>query len=307
MLLAAMLHLRYCFTDISGNDCTRDAECGTEAEMRDTEAWGRVEEVVAEAGAHGTVGVSLIGPDGATWQHHGDRLFHPASTLKIPVMVEIYRKIDAGELSLDEPWTLTDEVRVMGSGVLNHMRAGATVALEDLIYLMISISDNLATDVLITMAGLDAIARAMSDLGMKRSKIGATISAMFAGSDAPMVATPNDYASAVRAILDGKAASAASCAAMAAMLEKQQNSRRIARYLPQPSPNTVNPIRWGSKTGTMRGVCNEAGFIEGPNGRLIIAVYTENYADMHTAEQVIGEIARAALMDTGVVAPVWTS
>lgn len=275
--------------------------------MRDTQAWGRVEETVAAVGAYGTVGVSLIGPDGATWQHRGDRLFHPASTLKIPVMVAIYRKMDAGELSLDAPWILADEMRVMGSGVLNHMRAGATITVEDLVYLMISISDNLATDALIAMAGLDGIARAMADLGMKRSKIGATISAMFAGSDAPMVATPNDYAGAVRAILDGKAASAAACAAMTVMLEKQQNGRRIARYLPQPSPHTVNPIRWGSKTGTMRGVCNEAGFTEGPNGRLIIAVYTEHYADTHIAERVIGEIARAALMDTGVVAPVWTS
>ncbi len=89
---------------------------------------------------------------------------------------------------------------------------------------------------------------------------------------------------------------------MTAMLEKQQNRRRIARHLPMS-----DTIRWGSKTGTTRGVCNEAGFIMGPNGRLIIAVYTENYADTHIAEEVIGDIARAAMADSGVVGPTYTS
>lgn len=274
--------------------------------MPNAHPWNRVEEVVAEVSLSGTVGVSLVGPDGATWQQQGDRRFHPASTLKIPVMVEIYRKIDAGTLHLDDPWTLTDEVRVRGSGVLNQMRTGATITLHDLIYLMISISDNLATDVLINMAGLEAINRTMADLGMKNSALGGTIRDLFADPGRPdIVATPNDYAGAIAAILDGKAASAASCEAMTAMLETQQNSRRIARYIPKFPPAPA--IRWGSKTGTFIGVCNEAGFIIGPNGRLIIAVYTENYADTHTAEAVIGEIARAAMADTGIVGPLYTS
>lgn len=274
--------------------------------MRGAGVWERVEEVVAVVSRTGTVGVSLIGPDGATWQRLGDRIFNPASTLKIPVMVEIYRLIDAGRLHLDDPWTLTDDVRVPGSGVLNQMRSGATITLYDLLYLMISISDNLATDALIIMAGVEAINRTTADLGMKNSRLGGTLSEAFAGAPELGRATPNDYAGAIAAILDGKAASAESCAAMTALLETQQNRRRIARYLPQPMPLSET-IRWGSKTGTTRGVCNEAGFIIGPNGRLVIAVYTEGYADTHIAEQVIGEIARAAMADTGVAGPLYTS
>jgi beta-lactamase class A len=285
---------------------------GTEAAMRGAQPWSRVEEVVAAVSGYGLVGVSLIGPDGSTWQQFGDRQFNPASTLKIPVMIEIYRKIDAGELSLDDPWTLSDDDRVMGSGVLTHMRPGATITLYDLIYLMISISDNLATDVLINKAGVEAIRRTMGDLGMKNSYFSGTIKRAFEQLRDPTVipeglgaATPNDYAGAIAAILDGKAASAASCAAMTEMLEKQQNHRRIARFL--PPMYTSAGIRFGSKTGTTRGVCNEAGFVMGRNGRLILAIYTENYNDTHTAEEVIGEIARAAMADTGVVGPVYTS
>jgi beta-lactamase class A len=284
--------------------CRREGE--GETAMRSANAWSRVEEVVAEVNRSGTAGVSLIGPDGATWQHLGDRIFNPASTLKIPVMVEIYRKIDAGELRLDAPWTLTDDVRVGGSGVLNQMRSGATITLSDLLYLMISISDNLATDALIDMAGVEAINRTTADLGMKNSRLAGTLSEAFAGAPELGRATPNDYAGAIAAILDGKAASEESCKAMTALLETQQNRRRIARYLPAPLPLS-EAIRWGSKTGTTRGVCNEAGFIIGANGRLIIAVYTEHYADTHVAEQVIGEIARAAMADTGVAGPLYTS
>ena len=274
--------------------------------MASANAWNRVEEVVAEVSRAGTIGVSLIGPDGATWQQFGDRMFPPASTLKIPVMVEIYRKVDAGELSLNETWTLTEDDRVRGSGVLTHMRAGATITFEDLMYLMISISDNLATDALINLAGVEAINRTTVDLGMKNSRLAGTLQEAFAGAPELGRATPNDYATAIRAILDGKAASEESCQAMTALLETQQNRRRIARYLPPTLPLS-EPLRWGSKTGTTRGVCNEAGFIIGPNGRLIIAVYTEHYADTHVAEQVIGEIARAAMADTGVAGPLYTS
>lgn len=274
--------------------------------MASANAWNRVEEVVAEVSRAGTIGVSLIGPDGATWQQFGDRKFPPASTLKIPVMVEIYRRVDAGELSLDEPWTLTEDDRVRGSGVLTHMRAGARITFEDLMYLMISISDNLATDVLIKRAGVEAVNRTMADLGMKNSHLGGTLRMMFDEAAEPSAATPNDYAGAIAAILDGRAASAASCEAMTKMLETQQNHRRIARYLPPALPLS-SEVRFGSKTGTTRGVCNEAGFVIGPNGQLIIAVYTEQCPDTHTAEQVIGEIARAALADTGVAAPTYTS
>jgi beta-lactamase class A len=289
-----------------GNDETVQLMALRRTRMGKASAWSRVEEVVAAVSQTGTVGVSLIGPDGARWHQFGDRKFPPASTLKIPVMVEIYRKVDAGEFSLDEPWTLADEDRVMGSGVLTHMRSGAAITYEDLMYLMVSISDNLATDVLINKAGLEAVNRTMADLGMKNSHLGGTIRMLFDGTAEPSAATPNDYAGAIAAILDGHAASAASCEAMTKMLEKQQNHRRIARYLPPQMPLS-SEIRFGSKTGTTRGVCNEAGFVMGPNGRLVIAVYTENYPDTHTGEQVIGEIARAALADTGVAAPMYTS
>lgn len=266
-------------------------------------AWARTEAIVAEVSRYGTIGVSIIGPDGDTWAYHGNRKFVAASTVKIPIMVEVFRRIDTGRLSLEERYTLVDDDRTPGSGVLNHMRAGVELSLYDLIYLMISISDNVATNILIRMVGMDAVNRTMAELGMASSNLSREMRGRPADPEEDEnFATPNDYARAIAAILDGEAASKASCEAMASMLTKQQNRRRLARFIP-----ASNTIRWGSKTGTSAGVANDVGFMIAPNGRLIIAVYTENYADIPTAERVIGEVARAAMVDSAVVGPVYTS
>lgn len=271
--------------------------------MSEVAGWHSVDEVVAEVSTYGTVGVSIIGPDGSRWAHHGDRKFAAASTAKIPVMIETFRQIDAGKRSLDDRYTFSESDQAKGSGVLSHMRPGLDLSFYDLLYLMMSISDNAATNILIREAGLDNIKETMLRLGMKTSNLDRLMN--FPADDPTLphnMSTPNEYANSILAILDNEAASEASCRAMEEILTKQQNHNRLARFLPR-SEN----IRWGSKTGTVPGVANDVGFIMGPNGRIVIAVYTENYTDTHVAEEVIGRISRAALVDTGVVGPTFTS
>src|SRR3954453_23241918 len=111
--------------------------------------WTELDSVVREAEKHGVLGISLTGPDGARGSHNGARPFRAASTVKIPLMIEVMRGVDRGD------WALTDEHRVNaadkahGSGVLLHLHDGIRVTLADLLYLTISISDNTATNLLI--------------------------------------------------------------------------------------------------------------------------------------------------------------
>lgn len=271
--------------------------------MNTTFNWRRVQAAVAAADEAGTVGVAISGPGGATWQHRGDRAFIAASTVKIPIMVEVYRQIDAGRCARDDRIQLSEADKAPGSGVLLHLHAGIELTLDDLIYLMIAISDNTATNLLIRLAGLEAVNRTMRALGMTGSTLGREMRGRPAAAGEPEnFATPNDYARVMTAILDGTAASPAACETMQAMLERQQNPRRIARYLP-----ASGQVRWGSKTGSLPGVTNDVGYVIAPNGRLVIAVFCEHFADQHTGERVIGEIARAALADTGVAGPLYTS
>ena len=85
---------------------------------------------------------------------------------------------------------------------------------------------------------------------------------------------------------------------MRTMLEKQQNTRRISRYLP-----TGAGITWGSKTGSITGVANDVGFISTPRGTILLSIFTEDLPDPHSAERAIGLIGRAAMLDTKIVEP----
>lgn len=266
--------------------------------------WTEIETLASETEATGgSVGVAIVGPDGATFWRNGDRRYGAASTVKIPLMVEIFRQIDRGERALGDRHRLRDEDRAPGSGVLLELHEGIELTLRDLIYLMISISDNTATNILIDYAGMDQVNATMRSLGMTRSTLGRKMKGRPAqGDEQENWATPDDYASVVQAILAGRAASAASCAAMERMLETQQNKRRIARYLPE-----AEGIRWGSKTGSIQGVTNDVGFITTAVGTLIVSVFCESLPDQHVGERVIGDISRAAMGATGLVEPLTTS
>ena len=261
--------------------------------------WREVVDVVSRMETVGTVGVSLIAPDGARWSHRGDRRFKAASVVKVPLMVEVYRRADRGELRLDDTYVLTAGDKAEGSGVLLHLHAGLVLTVEDLVYLTMSISDNTATNVLIRRVGMAAVNATIRDLGMTGSTLEREMKGRAAGSgEAENWATPDDYAGAVRRIVEGRAASPPACAAMVAMLERQQNPRRIGRYVPE-----AEDVRWGSKTGGLKGVTNDVGFVSGPGGRLVLAIFCEGMADLHVAEGCIGAIARAARRATGAAEP----
>jgi beta-lactamase class A len=259
--------------------------------------WSGLAAAVQDAEAQCVVGVSVIGPDGERWSHNGARQFRAASTVKIPLMIEVFRGIERGDWSLDERERVGEHDKAHGSGVLLHLHDGLEVTLNDLLYLMISISDNTATNMLIRRVGMPAVNATMRELGMLGSNLGREMKGRPAQPDeTENLATPDDYAAAVLAIMTDHAAAPASCAAMRALLERQQNARRIARWLAED-----DAIRWGSKTGSITGVVNDVGFVSGPGGALVLAVFTEDVADPHAGEEVIGAIARAAWQATGVL------
>jgi beta-lactamase class A len=154
-----------------------------------------------------------------------------------------------------------------------------------------AISDNMATNLLIDTVGQDQVNATMRSLGMPASQLGRKMRGRpVLPGEQENLAVPDEYAAMIAAILANTAASPTACAAMVALLEKQQNDRRLARHLPR----TDRP-RWGSKTGSLVGVVNDVGFIMTPTGPLVAAVFSEKVADPLAGEAVIGAIARAAL------------
>ena len=260
--------------------------------------WSAVEALARRAEATGgVVGVGVRGAAGELFSHNGRRRFRAASTIKVPIMIEAYRQVERGALSLDDRHSLRDEDRIPGSGVLGHLHAGLDLTLADLLYLMIAVSDNTATNLVLDRVGLDAVNETMQSLGMNNSILGRRILGHLPKEGEPENwATPSDFALAIQTIVAGDAAEPESCAQMLATLEQQWEIRRISRFLPA-EPD----IRWGTKPGDLPGVVNDVGFVTTDRGTLCVAVFCENLPDLDDAERAIGEIARAALSVTGIV------
>jgi beta-lactamase class A len=255
--------------------------------------WTELARVIAAAEQNGAVlGVAVVAPTGAAFAHNADRHFVAASTVKIAIMIELFRQIDRSERALSDRYRLRGEDRAAGSGVMLHLHDGMEFSVADLVYLMMSISDNTATNVLIDRVGMARVNATMRDLGMTTSTLGRRMQGRLAAPDeAENWATPRDYAGLIAALLENRAASAGACGQMLAMLETQQNDRRIARFLP-----SVGRPRWGSKTGSLPGgVVNDVGFVFTDRGPLIISVFCERPANPHAGEEIIGEVSRAAL------------
>ncbi len=132
-----------------------------------TESRG-VHETIASIAAPlgGTVGVAAQNlASGAAIHVAADELYPMASCFKIPIMVETMRQVDAGRLRLDDRLTLTEADKSPGSTLI-HCHEGLRPSVRDLLYLMITLSDNTATDMLWRLAGLGSVNETMRELGL---------------------------------------------------------------------------------------------------------------------------------------------
>ncbi len=115
----------------------------------------------------GTVGVAARNlASGAEAHFNSDDLYPMASCFKIPVMVEVMRRVDAGTLRLDDRVTLTEADKSPGSALI-HCHEGLRPSVRDLLYLMITLSDNTATDMLWRLVGLGSVNETMRGFGLE--------------------------------------------------------------------------------------------------------------------------------------------
>lgn len=100
-----------------------------------------------------------------------DQPLQAASVIKIPIMVEAFFQVKEGKISLDDEYVLREEDKEPSCGCLNRMRQGLILKVEDLINLMIILSDNSASNILIRMLGRDNINKRMESLGYSAIRV----------------------------------------------------------------------------------------------------------------------------------------
>jgi beta-lactamase class A len=107
---------------------------------------------------------------GAIYSMAGDEPVRTASTIKLPIMIECFAEEAEGKLDLSTPVRLTEQEKVSGSGILQDLTAGRDYPLRDLILLMITLSDNTATNLIINRVGGNAVNARMAHLGLDQTR-----------------------------------------------------------------------------------------------------------------------------------------
>lgn len=244
-----------------------------------------IEEIARELG--GTVGVAVRDVRGGkALDFHAHERFPSASVIKVPILVELMARVEAGELRLDATTVLEDAAKTPGSGVLSMLHAGLSLTLDDLAHLMITVSDNTASNMLIDLLGCDRINTRLSGLGLEQTRLGRKFydfEARDRGLD--NWATAGELADLLVGIEQRRVVSPAACERMLAIMRKQQLDGKIPRLLPPDTPVA-------NKTGSISNASHDIGIIYAPSGPLALAVLTQNADSPAVAEGGIRHIAR---------------
>lgn len=215
-----------------------------------------------------------------------DTLRPTASTFKVPVMVELFNQVEQGKISLDDRLVSNEQNATKGSGILRDLRLGVELAVEDVATLMIVVSDNQATNMLLDLLGIDQINATMAAKGFPNTRVVNRIDFPVIGDDPKNLATttPRELAGIMAGIASNTILSAESCAGMLTILRKQHYLDTVARYFPYTAfaaelGRPDNGLRVYNKTGSWSGMRGDAAFIEWPGTQYTIGLISEGATD----------------------------
>jgi len=262
------------------------------------------------AGAPGAVvGVAYADlASGDTLHINSDSAFHAASTMKVPVMIELFRQAGNGGFSLGQGLMIVNRFAsiVDGSGYSLDVGSdsdsslyrlnGQRVRVDSLLKLMITRSSNLATNTLITLVGAERVTASMRALGAGQIMVRRGVEDQKA-FDAKLnnTTTARDLAIIMRAIEEGRAADASAARAMREILLAQEFNEKIPSGVPAG-------VRVAHKTGEITAHSHDAAIVYPPGRRpYILVVLTRGLSDGDQSSRLIGDISR--MVYTHAVAP----
>ena len=194
----------------------------------------------------------------------GDVGMVSASMIKLIIAEAFLSQAEGSGMSLEEPYTLRYDDLVGGTGVLGGYGAGAQISYRDLVFLMISESDNSAANILIRKIGMDSINAEASRLGLKSTTLNRYMMDMDAiASGVENYVSADDIATLLERIYEGTFVSPESSALMLDALEQQQDSGGIRNGLPES-------VSFAHKTGSLNNARNDGGIVEGENPFVIV-------------------------------------
>ena len=230
----------------------------------------------------------------------GDRVFHAASTIKVPLLLAIYKLAEEGRLHLDDTLHVRNRFRSLagdevfrvaanrdGDGAV-HRRVGRSMRVRELARAMITRSSNLATNLLLDHVGIEAVRSVLAEAQIDGIEIarGVEDTRAFAQGISNRV-TARGLARLFRLLCDGDFVNDETRGQMLEILHAQEFNSMIPEGLPKDA-------RVAHKTGEISTVCHDAGIVFLPGRKpYVVAILTEMSASVETRSGPVAEISRA--------------
>jgi beta-lactamase class A len=223
------------------------------------------------------VGLVLLPLDGrAAVMIEPDKTFHAASTMKVPVMIELFRQAEAGQLRLEDPLPIVNEFHSIVDGNVYHLSVGddsdaevykavgKTMTLRELCEAMITVSSNLAANLLIERLGVENIRTTVARLGATGMDVRRGVEDQKAFDQGlNNTTTARGLAVLLQKVANGQAVSARADADMVAILKRQKFNDAIPAGVPEGTPIA-------HKTGTITKIHHDAAIVYGPRPYVLV-------------------------------------
>jgi beta-lactamase class A len=231
---------------------------------------------------------------------NADETMDTMSVIKIPLMAEVFRQIEAGKFALTDRVTFKETDKRPGTGVIRSLDAGASLTIKDLITLMIIVSDNSATDMLFEkVGGTEPVNKLMQSYGLNTIKATGPSDVWFKalraepdawkfhteGKTPYGLSSPREMAKLLEKIHKGEAVSKQASEQMLQIMRGQVYSSRLPKY--------VTGFRVPHKTGDfLPYIGNDVGILESANRHIVVSVFTARHNGIGpNLEDAIGRIA----------------
>ncbi len=260
--------------------------------------WKKIETRVEEIAARfdGVMGVAILDlTDGRILLRNADRVFPTASSIKVAILLELYRQDQEarsgakGKAKLDDSYTFDPKDLVEDSQIMAGLTPGVTrVTNHDLAQFMVAVSDNAATNVLIDRVGMQNVNATLRSLGLTKTMLRRKmidIAAARRGDE--NVSTPQEMLRLLEMIYKGKALNKENTDALIKQLKTLKKDSYLSYELPED-------VELADKPGTLDGVRTDSGIVFAKSRSFAISVMTAYDRDEKAAERAISEVALEA-------------
>ena len=252
--------------------------------------WQKLESQIQEIDQHldGVMGIAI--EDLTTGDHfflHENEVFAQASSIKITVLANLYLQAQEGQLKLNDLYTVQSSDLVPDSDIMNGLTPGVTrVTLRDLATMMVAVSDNSATNVLIDKVGMQNVNAMLDSLGLSHTRLRRKMMDLEAAKQGrENISTPREMMQLLDALYHGKLLNKESTADFFKML-----STGKASFIPRDLPPD---LKVANKPGELEALRNDSGIVFVEGRPYVICVMTGYLHNEREGEDAISKVSLA--------------